>query len=240
MLITFTRPLNISDNDDCAHVSEKQDATPNTLNMTDTLIRDEYVFQWVRSTSQIGWRRHSYRIWLLTSQNRPRSTFKGHSRSTPLEDLDSINYEAPTMGALPPFARRRSDSMEGTTIALCQRLWGESHLVEGTTWLEEDPNGTLRGICRKSHHPDSNPGPSGHGSSAVPTGLRRLADRDLLKSALGDAVTSMTGRRRHFEALTLRRNWDANFGRCPPNFWKVSRKCQKSCQGARLKKDVHF
>ena len=34
-------------------------------------------------------------------------------------------------------------------------------------------------------------GPSGHESCAVPTGLRRYADRDLLKPTLGDAVTSL-------------------------------------------------
>ena len=51
---------------------------------------------------------------------------------------------------------------------------------------------------------------SGHESCAVPTDLRRLADRDLLKPTLGDAVNSRSRRRRQFEALTLRRNRGAD------------------------------
>ena len=67
------------------------------------------------------------------------------------------------------------------------------------TWSEEDPNGTITRICRKSHHPDEiHPGPSGHESCAVPTGLRRLADRDLSKPT---ATARRNRGRRHCGAI---------------------------------------
>ena len=50
----------------------------------------------------------------------------------------------------------------------------------------------------------------------VPTGPRRLADHDLFKPTLGDAVTSRSGRRRHFEAIEAQK--------C-----QVSEECPEKC-----------
>ena len=53
---------------------------------------------------------------------------------------------------------------------------------------ESAENHTIR--IRTRDPPAMNP-------AQTPTGLRKLADRDLLKPTLGDAVTSRSRRRRH-------------------------------------------